>query len=134
MPPFDPPAVARKLVERLSGGCFSPRQSGYEYAVDLLEVLRRQAGRYPCPSCGQSLADCGLELVSDSDAVAVVRVTCAHCEMTQLVGVQVAPATKPAALWDQPIGSEPPISGDEVLDVRLALAEHRGDLKSLIPA
>jgi hypothetical protein len=103
--------------------------------VDLLEVLRSQAGRYPCPRCGQSLADCGLELVSDSDAGAVVRVSCAHCEMTQLVGLQAAtPDADRVAVLDQPIGGDPPISADDVLDVRLALADHRGDLKSLLPA
>lgn len=103
--------------------------------MDLLEVLRSQAGRYPCPRCGQSLADCGLELVSDSDAGAVVRVSCAHCEMTQLVGLQQAtPDADPVTILDQPIGGEPPISADDVLDVRLALADHRGDLTSLLPA
>lgn len=108
---------------------------GYEFAVDLLEVLRRQAGRYQCPSCGESLADCELDLVSANDAEAVVRITCAHCQTSRLVEVQtVTSVVAPVPVRDQAITSDPAITGDDVLDVRLALAGHQGDLKSLVGA
>ncbi len=101
--------------------------------VDLLEVLRRQAARYQCPSCGQSLADCGLDLVSATDLEAVVSITCGHCEASRLVVVQTAvPVGSSLPVLDQPISGDPAIGVDEVLDVRLALAGHAGDLKGLL--
>lgn len=102
--------------------------------MDLLEVLRRQAARYQCPSCGQSLADCGLDLVSATDLEAVVTLTCGHCQASRLVVVQAAASVgNSVPVLDQPISGDPAIGVDEVLDVRLALAGHAGDLKSLLP-
>jgi len=104
------------------------------FDVDLLDVLRRQAGRFQCPDCGQSLADCRLDLVSASEAEAVVRITCSHCESGRLVAVQAAaPTVETAPVRDQPVSSESAITADEVLDVRLALADHQGDLLGLLP-
>jgi hypothetical protein len=103
--------------------------------VDLLEVLRRQAARYQCPSCGQSLADCELNLVSSTDFESVVRITCGQCTATRLVVVQPAAwagESAPAPVFDQPLSDDPTIGVDDVLDVRLALAGHTGDLKSLL--
>jgi len=101
--------------------------------VDLLDVLRRQAGRFACPDCGYSLADCRLELITQAGSQGVVQITCAHCEASRTVGVAVAsPAVSPTPL-DQPVNGGPPaITADEVLDVRLALQGHPGDLRSLI--
>lgn len=98
-------------------------------AVDLLDVLRRQAARYQCPSCGQSLRDCELDLVSSTDHESVVRITCGHCEAIRLVVVQVGDSVP---VLDQPLSDDPAIGVDDVLDVRLALAGHAGDLKSLL--
>lgn len=101
--------------------------------MDLLDVLRRQAGHYQCPECGQSLADCRLELVSAAELEAVVRITCAHCETGRLVAVQAAAPTADAeTVRDEPISDRGPIGADEVLDIRLALAAHQGDLRTLL--
>lgn len=113
--------------------CLESEPSGYHRSVDLLDVLRRQAGHYECPNCGQSLADCRLDMVSASDLEAVVRITCRHCETSRLVAVQaLAPATDVVPVRDQPVSSQPVITADDVLDVRLALAGHQGDLASLL--
>ena len=106
--------------------------------MDVLDILRRQAGRFQCPKCGQSLADCQLEMVTHHDDQSLVKVTCAHCQDTRLIAVAFAAETETAApvidVRDEP--SEDlgvPIGADDVLDVRLALAGHTGDLKSLLP-
>ena len=105
--------------------------------MDLLDILRRQAGRFQCPTCGESLADCQLEMVAHADEQSVVKVTCAHCKDTRMIAVAVAAETEvetPAIeVRDQPtdeLGG--PISTDDVLDARLALAGFEGDLASLL--
>ncbi|MDQ6883934.1 MAG: hypothetical protein M3077_06810 [Candidatus Dormibacteraeota bacterium] len=103
--------------------------------MDLLEVLRRQAGRFQCPECGKSLADCRLDLVAKADAQSLVRVTCANCAHERLIAVAVA---APAETTTPPVRDEPSdpaapsITADEMLDVRLALASYEGDLKGLL--
>ncbi|HEY0492459.1 MAG TPA: hypothetical protein VGD57_03230 [Candidatus Dormibacteraeota bacterium] len=104
--------------------------------MDLLDVLRRQAGRFQCPKCGKSLADCRLELVAQADAQSLVRVTCAHCEDERMIAVALAaPSDAQIAIpvRDQSIeGLGPVISTDDILDVHLALHEYEGDLRSLL--
>lgn len=104
--------------------------------MDLLDVLRRQAGRFQCPKCGKSLADCRLELVAQADAQSLVRVTCASCEDERMIAVALAAPAQTeisAPVRDQEAGElGAAISTDEVLDVLLALRSHEGDLKSLI--
>ncbi len=102
--------------------------------MDLLDVLRRQAGRFQCPQCGKSLANCGLELVGTTDQASLVKVTCAHCEGTRLVAVAVETEVeaRPAPVRDQPMDARGAITADELLDVSLAVREHAGDLKSLL--
>jgi transcription elongation factor Elf1 len=102
----------------------------------MLDILRRQAGRFQCPKCGQSLADCQLEMVAQQDDQSVVKVTCAHCEDTRLIAVAFAAeaAAVPAIeVRDQTVdelGAR--ISADDVLDARLALAGYDGDLAGLL--
>jgi hypothetical protein len=102
----------------------------------MLDILRRQAGRFQCPKCGQSLGDCQLEMVAQQEDQSLVRVTCAHCEDTRLIAVALAAETPSAPLIevrDQPadeLGA--PISTDDVLDARLALAGYDGDLAGLL--
>ena len=105
--------------------------------MDVLDILRRQAGRFQCPNCGQSLADCELEMVTHHDDQSLVKVTCAHCKDTRLIAVAFAAETEPEApvidLRDQPTEEfGAPVNADEVLDARLALAGHQGDLASLL--
>ncbi len=105
--------------------------------MDLLDILRRQAGRFQCPKCGESLADCQLEMVAHAEEQSLVKVTCAHCQDTRMIAVAVAAETERLApaieVLDQPIDDlGEPITTDDVLDVRLALAGHDGDLASLL--
>jgi len=102
----------------------------------MLDILRRQAGRFQCPKCGQSLADCQLEMVAQQDDRSLVRVTCAHCEDARLIAVALAaeaPAAPAIDVRDQSaddLGA--PLTTDDVLDARLALAGYDGDLAGLL--
>jgi predicted RNA-binding Zn-ribbon protein involved in translation (DUF1610 family) len=103
--------------------------------VDILDLLRRQASRFQCPQCGETLADCKIDLVAQMDAKSLVKVTCGHCHNARLIAVAAGgPSDETRTpVRDQPI--EPlgsPITTDEVLDVRLALAQFEGDFKSLV--
>jgi hypothetical protein len=105
--------------------------------VDLLDILRRQAGRFQCPKCGESLEGCQLEMVAHADEQSLVKVTCAHCQDTRMIAVAIAAETEARApvveVRDQPtdeLGG--PITTDDVLDARLALARFEGDLASLL--
>ena len=105
--------------------------------MDLLDILRRQAGRFQCPTCGESLAGCQLEMVAHADEQSVVKVTCAHCQDTRLIAVAIAAETEAQApaveVRDQPIDElGGPITTDDVLDASLALAGFEGDLASLL--
>ena len=104
--------------------------------MDVLDILRRQAGRFQCPKCGQSLANCELEMLGQHDEQSLVKVTCAHCKDTRLIAVAMATEVEEAPavpIRDEPIAAlGAPISSDEVLDARLALAGFDGDLKGLL--
>jgi hypothetical protein len=76
-------------------------------------------------------------MVAHHDDQSLVRVTCAHCNDTRMIAVAFAAEAETEApvvdLRDQPtdeLGA--PINADEVLDARLALAGHQGDLASLL--
>jgi len=102
----------------------------------MLDILRRQAGRFQCPKCGQSLADCQLEMVAHQDDQSLVKVTCTHCQDMRVIAVAIAAEVEAAPVIevrDQPadeLGA--PITTDDVLDVRLALAGYEGDLAGLL--
>jgi hypothetical protein len=102
----------------------------------MLDILRRQAGRFQCPKCRESLADCRLEMVAQQDDQSLVKVTCAHCQDTRLIAVALAaeaPSAPAIEVRDQPIDElGPPLTTDDVLDVRLALAAFEGDLAGLL--
>jgi predicted RNA-binding Zn-ribbon protein involved in translation (DUF1610 family) len=105
--------------------------------VDVLDILRRQAGRFQCPKCGESMAGCELEMIAQHDDQSLVKVTCGHCKDTRLIAVAIATETEVEApapdIRDEPADElGPAITVDEVLDARLALAEASGDLKSLL--
>jgi len=105
--------------------------------VDVLDILRRQAGRFQCPKCGQTLADCQLEMVTHHEDQSLVKVTCSHCQDVRLIAVAVAaePEAAPPLVDVRDEPSEDlgvPIKADDVLDARLALSGHAGDLKSLL--
>lgn len=102
----------------------------------MLDILRRQAGRFQCPKCGQSLADCQLEMVAHQDEQSLVKVTCAHCQDIRVIAVAIAAEVETAPrieVRDEPVDElGAPITTDDVLDARLALAGFEGDLSSLL--
>jgi len=102
----------------------------------MLDILRRQAGRFQCPKCGESLADCQLEMVAHQDDQSLVKVTCAHCQDVRVIAVAIAAEAAPAPVIevrDEPVEKlGAPITTDDVLDARLALAGFEGDLASLL--
>ena len=105
--------------------------------MDVLDILRRQAGRFQCPKCGKSMVDCGLEMIVQHDQQSLVKVTCAHCQDTRLIAVAVQTEAEPKVPTvdhrDEPAEElGPAISTDDVLDVQLALSEFDGDIKSLL--
>ena len=105
--------------------------------MDVLDILRRQAGRFQCPKCGKSMVDCGLEMVAQHDEQSLVKVTCAHCQDSRLIAVAVATEAEPKApavdYRDQASDDlGPAISTDDVLDVKLALSAFDGDLTTLL--
>lgn len=103
--------------------------------MDVLDILRRQAGRFQCPNCGQSLKDCQLEMVANADDQSLVKVTCAHCQDARLIAVAFSsePEAPVAEVRDEPADDlAAPISSDEVLDARLALATYESDLAGLL--
>jgi hypothetical protein len=103
--------------------------------MDVLDILRRQAGRFQCPKCGKSLAECQLDLVAHADDQSLVKVTCAHCLDARLIAVAFAAEVEsaPVDVRDEPAEAlGDPISTDEMLDVRLALANFDGDLSKLV--
>ena len=105
--------------------------------MDMLDILRRQAGRFQCPKCGQSLANCQLEMVAHHDDQSLVKVTCVHCQDIRVIAVAIATEAETAPVIDdvrdQPVDElGTPITTDDVLDARLALARFEGDFASLL--
>ena len=105
--------------------------------MDFIDVLRRQASRFQCPNCGKSLANCEIALLNTTDHDSLVKITCAHCQDARLIAVAFSSETvteQPVIeVLDEPVDFERPlVTADEVLDARLALAGHKGDLKSLL--
>jgi hypothetical protein len=81
------------------------------------------------------MADCRLDLVAGGDVESLVKVTCAHCEDTRMIAVALdrqASAAPPVSVRDEPLDTAPGISTDEVLDIRLLMRQHQGDLASLL--
>ncbi len=98
-------------------------------------MLRREASRFQCPNCGKSLRDCRVEVTAHTSQTTLVRITCANCGEAQIVAAALAAEVTPTqtAARDEPIDpSSPAVGVDEVLDARLCIRDHQGDLKSLI--
>jgi hypothetical protein len=81
------------------------------------------------------MADCGLDLVARTDDESLIKVTCARCQDSRMIAVQVAAEVeaKPfVSVRDEPLTAAPVIATDDVLDVRLHMSRHAGDLTSLL--
>src|ERR1700724_4603862 len=103
----------------------------------MLDILRRKAGRFQCPKCGESLGDCQLEMVAHQDDQSLVKVTCAHCQDVRVIAVAIAAETAAAPVIevrDEPVDElGAPITTDDVLDARLAAAGPGGGLAGRLP-
>jgi hypothetical protein len=75
-------------------------------------------------------------MVAHQDDQSLVKVTCAHCQDIRVIAVAFAAEAEAAPvidIRDQPVNDlGVPITADDVLDVRLALASHEGDLAALL--
>jgi hypothetical protein len=75
-------------------------------------------------------------MVAHQDDQSLVKVTCAHCQDMRVIAVAVASEVEAAPVIevrDQPVEElGAPITNDDVLDARLALAGFKGDLASLL--
>lgn len=81
------------------------------------------------------MANCQLEMLARTDAESLVKVTCAHCQDTRMIAVQVQTPEETVPridVRDEALRADPGISSDDILDVRLAMRQHQGDLKSLL--
>lgn len=104
--------------------------------MNLLELLRLQARRFRCPACGASMADCGISIVAQQGATALVRVTCASCRDENLLQVIVAGdlpvERRPRGVLEPRPQLAQPIEADELIDLHTLLRDHQGDLVSLL--
>lgn len=107
--------------------------------MDLVKLLRSQARRYRCVQCGESMAECGINVLAQQDNRALVRVTCRSCNDENLLQIifqtegEAPEAAVPASNVDE--GGErvdAPISGDEILELHELLAGHAGPLTELL--
>jgi len=76
-------------------------------------------------------------MVAHHDDQSLVKVTCAHCQDVRVIAVAIATEAETAPviddIRDQPVDElGAPITADDVLDVRLALAGFEGDLAGLL--
>lgn len=76
-------------------------------------------------------------MVAHLEDQSLVKVTCAHCKDTRLIAVAIATETEPETpiidIRDEPADElGQPITADDVLDARLALAGFEGDLNGLL--
>ena len=107
--------------------------------MNLIELLRSQARRYRCPVCGQNMADCGINILTQQGNRALVRVTCTACNDENLLQIILqteasAGSERPAPTIDEglPANAVEPIEVDELLDLHSFLDDYRGDFRSLV--
>jgi hypothetical protein len=103
--------------------------------MDLIQELRRQAKRYRCAACSENMAECDIKVLEQQASVALVQVTCASCQeesLFQIVFRSTAPAEPSLASIEGAPESGEPISGNDLLDVHVALARHDGGLRELV--
>lgn len=100
--------------------------------MDILALMRERAGEYDCPKCGVSLTGCQLVMLRDDDPQFTVQVTCAACQISFVVVLQVRDRSI-LAEREVPAGPPPapPIGADEMLDLHEMLRDHHGSLLEL---
>lgn len=97
--------------------------------MDLIELLRSQAKRYRCTSCGKSMADCGINVLAQQGNRALVRVTCHACNDENLLQIifqtdEDAVKTRRVPAIDEGYPQhDGEINADEVLELHQLLQE-----------
>jgi hypothetical protein len=103
--------------------------------VDLVKLLRSQARRYRCVQCGESMAECGINVLAQQDNRALVRVTCRSCNdenLLQIIFQTEAEENKVPAIDEGVPDVADPITGDEMLELHSLLSSHEGALTELL--
>jgi len=112
----------------------------YTEPVDLVELLRSQAKRYKCVQCGESMADCRINVLAQQGNRALVRVTCTACNDENLLQIIFQTEGDPGrtARRPRPTPAEehsteaPPITTDEILELHELLDGHAAGFKELL--
>lgn len=108
--------------------------------MDILAILRANAGAFRCPMCRRSLADCKLRQLDQEGPRYTVEVTCRNCELAFVVALELAAneevnivveEEEPPRLASADLEGKP-ISNDELLEVHRALSGHSGPLTALL--
>ncbi|HEV3232399.1 MAG TPA: hypothetical protein VG245_09105 [Candidatus Dormibacteraeota bacterium] len=107
--------------------------------MNIIAFIKERARFYNCPACARNLERCEVKMLEQADSHLTVEVTCARCQVTFIVVLQVAYSRdeeggelrdeEPAGVSS---GRADPISHDEILDVHDLLRDFRGGLKDLI--
>lgn len=100
--------------------------------MDGAHWLRDQLTSFGCAACGRSYAPEGIRVVGQRDGLICVDLACLMCgsQATALVTVTVVEDTPTRAGDGEPASG--PIDTDDVLDMHRLLADHVGDLRSLL--
>ena len=112
--------------------------AAYTGGVDLVHLLRSQARRYRCVQCGESMAECGINVLAQQGNRALVRVTCPSCKdenLLQIIFQTEADSALPATenVIDEGFDrNAAPITGDEILELHDLLSGHAGGLTELL--
>lgn len=98
--------------------------------MNLIAMIKERARSYKCLACSQPLADCRVNLLSETAAHCTVEVTCANCGVSFVAVLLLKKARHPDGL--PRAAKKGPISGDELLDLHQQLQSFNGSLKELV--
>jgi hypothetical protein len=109
--------------------------------------LTSELASFACGACGQAYGEDRVRLIAQREELFFVDLACAHCgsQAVAIVSIQLdeAAAAEPGSLdragggdsqprEEAPTREEGPVSPDDVLDVHRLLADHAGDMRSLL--
>ncbi len=97
--------------------------------VNLIALIKERAKYYKCLACSRALADCEVNLLTQSETHCTVEVTCARCGVSFVAVLLLKKRKHPEGV---PRTARDPISIDELLDIHLKLRDFRGSLTDLL--
>lgn len=93
--------------------------------------LTSELASFACGACGQAYGEERVRLIAQREELFFIDLACVHCgsQAVAIVSIQVddGEAAGPAERQERA-----PVSPDDVLDVHRLLAEHGGDMRSLL--